>query len=309
MGVVNYILLLIAFFSFIFYLLKDEKKVVINGKVYSKKRVLIEILLFIVITSIVFKPTIKKKIANSKANLKVVDLMLVVDLSASMWCTDVKPYRLKAAVTMLEKLITTGIVRNVGLVGFAGVASVGLPSTVDKDAVIEFLNQIEPEDIPQGGTNIVQALEYAYYTLPKDKNKLPVVVLITDGEDTTGEKIDYLKELYAKRGITLIVVGVGTSKGAPVPIVEAKTIIGYKKWQGKVAVSSLNKKYLDNLADQFKGYSIYLTNSDEIDNIARVLHDLLYKKAKMKQVKVDVDLQLVPYLAVIGFILTIILMF
>ena len=95
-------------------------------------------------------------------------------------------------------------------VAFAG-EPMGFPLTADGAAVAQFLRQLEPNDMPVGGTAIARALRYARNLLardPKSRDHERVIVLVTDGEDLEGNPVAEAQNIGGE-GTTIHVVHIG----------------------------------------------------------------------------------------------------
>ncbi len=191
------------------------------------------------------------------------DIVFVVDLSRSMNTKDVTPSRLGLVKLELQVLLDMLKGDRVGLVVFAGSAAVELPLTTDYDLAREFIRQLNTSLMRYQGTNIADALRKAEELLDADKNakdRSKVIILFSDGEDTTGgDPVKVAREL-ASKGITLITVGVGTPTGEPVPIFDERgNLVGYKKDEnGKLIVSKMNMQLLSKLAEITGGVFLQL---------------------------------------------------
>ena len=95
------------------------------------------------------------------------DILLAIDTSRSMLATDLAPSRLKRAKLAAQDFIGLLEGDRVGLVAFAGSAFLQAPLTADYGAVITALEELDTEIIPQGGTNIEEAVKAALTPLAK----------------------------------------------------------------------------------------------------------------------------------------------
>ena len=118
-----------------------------------------------------------------------IDVVVALDASKSMLARDVQPSRLERAKLELTTLLDELKGDRVGLVVFAGDAFIQCPLTSDYAAAKLFLRAVDPEQMPQGGTNIGAALTLSKQVLDNaDRGaKERVVVLLSDGEDLVGE--------------------------------------------------------------------------------------------------------------------------
>ncbi|HWL85716.1 MAG TPA: VWA domain-containing protein [Polyangiaceae bacterium] len=117
------------------------------------------------------------------------DVVVVLDYSKSMYARDILPSRIARAKAEVSELIRRLKGARFGAVAFAG-EPMNFPLTSDGAAIAQFFRQLEPNDMPVGGTAIARALERARETFardPKSKDHVRVIVLITDGEDLEGD--------------------------------------------------------------------------------------------------------------------------
>src|SRR4026207_1276630 len=98
---------------------------------------------------------------------KGIDLLIAVDTSRSMLSNDVQPNRLQRVKLAGLDLITELQGDRVGLIAFAGRAFLQAPLTIDYDAAVEAINDLDTTTIPEGGTKISDAIELATRTFGK----------------------------------------------------------------------------------------------------------------------------------------------
>ncbi len=143
------------------------------------------------------------------------DVVLALDVSASMWATDISPSRLEQARLLALRAVSALEGHRIGLVFFAGDAFAQLPLTTDYDAVRVLLQQAGPEFIAQAGTDLGVALETSVRLFESASSAGRALVLITDGEDHEGQALARAQAARAA-GIRLFSVGVGRPEGAAV---------------------------------------------------------------------------------------------
>jgi Ca-activated chloride channel homolog len=193
-----------------------------------------------------------------------IDVVVALDASKSMLARDVQPSRLDRARLELSTLLDELKGDRVAVVAFAGDAFIQCPLTSDYAAAKMFLRAINPDDMPQGGTNIGAALSLSKQVLEnadrgaKDK----VVVLISDGEDLDGdveEGLAAMKEANAK----VLAIGIGSEQGEPIPILnKAFEVTGYKKdAQGNTVLTRLDRAGLQRIAEGTGGEFFYQPKS------------------------------------------------
>jgi len=138
------------------------------------------------------------------------DVVVVLDYSKSMYARDILPSRIARAKAEVSELIRQLKGARFGAVAFAG-EPMNFPLTSDGAAIAQFFRQLEPNDMPIGGTAIARALEKARETFardPKSKDHVRVIVLITDGEDLEGDPLAVARAA-AQEGTRIDVVQIG----------------------------------------------------------------------------------------------------
>jgi Ca-activated chloride channel family protein len=204
------------------------------------------------------------------------DVFIVLDVSRSMLAQDIKPDRLAFAKKKIKTLVKALKSDRVSLILFSGTAFVYCPLTADVAAFSLFLDQVDAESISSGTTAIDQAIEkvlQTLHTMQGKKNK--IAVIFTDGEDFSRNLVR-IKDEARKEGLTIFTVGVGTSEGAPVPLLDihGKQTGHQKDEQGGIVISRLNEEVMHSLAHDLGGaYTKATQNDEDIKQlVARVEH-------------------------------------
>lgn len=144
------------------------------------------------------------------------DLVIALDTSKSMFASDVPTSRIHEAIRQLEDVVRTAPVARIGLVAFAGSATVVCPLTSDRDAVSSVLTALEKEPVGGQGSALVLGLDRAIGAFtevrPADR-----ILLVSDGEDTAGDVVSAIGRARSL-GLPIDTVGVGTIAGAAIPI-------------------------------------------------------------------------------------------
>jgi Ca-activated chloride channel family protein len=138
------------------------------------------------------------------------DVVIVLDFSKSMYARDITPSRIARAKAEVARLIKNLAGARFGAVAFAG-EPMGFPLTSDGAAIAQFFRQLEPNDMPVGGTAIARALARARELLasdPKSHDHSRVIVLVTDGEDLEGDPVSVARAA-GDEGTTVQVVQIG----------------------------------------------------------------------------------------------------
>jgi len=201
-----------------------------------------------------------------KTTQKGVDIMVALDCSKSMLAQDIKPSRLERAKREIIDLLHMMKSDRAGLVAFSGSAILQCPLTLDHEAFNIFLKVLEPGFLPTGGTNLSAAIQAAYDGFEKESDTEKAIILITDGENTTGAVEDTAKEM-AKQGIKIFCIGVGDLQGAPIPDEKG----GFKKdGSGNIILSKVDEQGLKKIADMTGGIYVRSVAGDmDLDMIYR----------------------------------------
>lgn len=182
------------------------------------------------------------------------DLVVVLDLSASMLARDIQPNRLEKAKHAIGTLIGLLEGDRIGIVGFAGEAFVQCPLTLDYGAARTLLASMGPESIPVPGTALGEALSKGLELFSAEEKKHKVMILITDGEDHLGRPLQVAREA-AGQGVVIHAVGIGSMQGTPIPVFDsAGRAQGFKKNRsGEVVMTRLDESTLRGLAEETGG--------------------------------------------------------
>jgi Ca-activated chloride channel family protein len=210
------------------------------------------------------------------------DVVIVLDYSKSMYARDVAPSRIARAKAEISKLVRELPGARFGAVAFAG-EPMSFPLTSDSAAIAQFFRQLEPNDMPIGGTAIARALERAREVLardPKSKDHVRVIVLVTDGEDLEGDPVGVAKQA-AEEKTRIDVVQIGGRAPEPIPDVgpDGKSQGFRKDESGKTLTTELSEEGETQLADIAKatGGAIVRAEKGEtgIDDVARSLKKMM----------------------------------
>ncbi|HJW38957.1 MAG TPA: VWA domain-containing protein [Candidatus Udaeobacter sp.] len=220
---------------------------------------------------------------------KGLDLLIAVDTSRSMLSNDVQPNRLDRVKLAVQDLINELQGDRVGLIAFAGRAFLQAPLTIDYDAVVEAINDMDTKTIPEGGTNISSAITLATQSFGKSATGNRALIIFTDGEELSGDAVKMAKDA-ADAGVRIFTVGVGTPQGSLIPITgdDGQTAF-VKDSSGQVVKSKLDDKRLREIAQATGGFYIHLESGPR--TMQQVQSEGL---AKMQAAEMDVRLSRRP---------------
>jgi Ca-activated chloride channel family protein len=236
---------------------------------------------FILMVVGVCGPLIGSKLEEVKR--KGSDIIICMDVSNSMRSEDIRPNRLERSKQAVSRLIDRLEGDRIGIVVFAGDAYMQLPITTDYAAAKLFLSQVEPDIVPKQGTAIGAAIDLASTSFTDTIKKHSAIVVITDGENHEDDAIESAKSA-AEQGIKVYTIGMGSVNGAPIPIYNNGTRVGFRQDNsGATVISKLDQNMLNEIADAGKGRFIQATNSDDgLDLILKELNGLDKKEFKAK---------------------------
>ena len=190
------------------------------------------------------------------------DLLFAVDTSRSMLSNDVAPNRLERVKLAAQDLITHLQGDRVGLIAFAGRAFLQAPLTIDYDAAVESINDLDTKTIPEGGTNIGEAIALATQTFGKSAMGNRALIIFTDGEELSGDAVNEAKKA-ADAGVKIFTIGVGTAQGSLIPV-EGKGEGGFvKDAKGQVVKSKLDENRLREIAQATGGMYLHLESGPQ----------------------------------------------
>lgn len=214
-----------------------------------------------------------------------IDIYLLVDTSESMRAEDVRPSRIDRAKREMKDLLAMATGDRLGLIPFAGEAYVACPLTGDYNAIGIFVDEIDTDLIPVPGSDLSRALVKAIESFKKGSIGSRAILLLTDGEVTSGKIDGALKELKEME-ISVYILGIGTKEGAPIPLRDGS---GFKKDKGgEVVLSRLGEEELSQLAVSTGGKYVRSVVGDEdlealyVKGIKKALESVELKSGKKK---------------------------
>jgi len=233
------------------------------------------------------------------------DVILVVDVSKSMLATDISPSRLEHAKWFIRELIGKCPEDRFAIVPFAGKAFLQCPLTSDKTSLIQMINELGPEQIPLGGTNIQEALNTALKSFEAAEGAHRAIVLISDGEELYGSVDSILNELKEKK-IPIFSVGLGNpNQKTPIAIRDAKGGTNFlRDSKGEIVSTRLNEELLKKIALSSGGVYIRSTSTDTgLEVIVKAISDLSSEKFSSKESYRPIERFQLPLLAAIILLL------
>ncbi len=214
-----------------------------------------------------------------------VDIVFAVDVSKSMLAEDIAPNRLEKAKRLVSEIINQLNSDRIGIIAYAGQAYPQLPITTDYSAAKMFLQSMNTDMLTSQGTAIDQAIRLAttYYDDEEQTNR--VLFIISDGEDhSEGTTLNAVEDAQ-EEGIRIFTIGVGKTKGAPIPIKRKGVVESLKKdSKGEVVITKLNESVLSEIADDGEGVYIDGSNTESaVEQIKEQLNQMDKTEFEAKQ--------------------------
>ncbi|MGJ8723075.1 MAG: VWA domain-containing protein [Roseibacillus sp.] len=200
------------------------------------------------------------------------NIIIAVDASRSMLTRDVAPDRLNAAKTAVYELLDRFPDDRIGLLAFAGSASLQAPLTIDHNALRETLDQLDETNVPSGGSNLADAVNLATKTFKETGQQTHGLIVISDGELHEGELKDASFDAR-QAGVFVVTIGIGTREGDFVPD-PTETDGRFRDRSGKPVLSRLNPDPLRTLAGDTGGLYLEGFGSDFTEKIDTVISRL-----------------------------------
>ncbi|MGI4846658.1 MAG: VWA domain-containing protein [Janthinobacterium lividum] len=240
-------------------------------------------------------------------------VILAVDVSGSMRANDVLPTRIAAAQAAARAFVAEQPrTTRLGVVSFAGTASVVQPPTLNREDVLGALDRFQLQNGTAVGSGILVALKTIFPDLefdlrasnPRVDNETvqndparsgsldhkpkagaepfkpvppgsytsAVIILLTDGQTTTGPDPIEASKMAAERGVKVYTVGIGTTNGE---------ILGAEGWSMRVR---LDEEALKKIASLTNGEYFYAGTASELKKIYQTLHARLILEKKETEV-------------------------
>ncbi len=192
------------------------------------------------------------------------DLVIALDISRSMLAADLYPSRLEAARFVLLESLAGFRGQRLGLITFAGSASVRVPLTLDHNFMRYALERVQPADAEVGGTSLQSAVEKALdIVLDKSERGRQDLIILTDGEDHISD-VESVAAQLREWGARVLIIGIGDPvAGARVPDTGEEQ--RWMTYQGREVISRLDETTLRKLADASPGIVYYPAQTRPFD--------------------------------------------
>lgn len=285
-----WLLLLIPILAiwYFFVLKKDSANLKITSikgideqNIWSKLKPVLYILRILAITLLIIALSRPRNVEISKKTktTRGIDIVMAIDVSASMLAKDLKPNRLEALKSVATKFVNKRPNDRIGIVVYAGESFTQTPITSDKTIVKNTIRKIKWGQIDDG-TAIGMGLGSAVNRLKDSKAKSKVIILLTDGVNNTGF-VDpkTATELAKELNIKVYTIGLGTNGTALFPV--AKDLNG--KLIFRNAPVEIDEELLRFIAKETDGKYFRATGNKKLESIYNEINKL--EKTKIEEFK------------------------
>ena len=242
----------------------------------------------------------QKKDSWQTTNTEGTDIVLALDVSASMMARDLKPDRMEAAKEVAAKFVNGREDDNIGIVIFGGESLTGLPMTIDRGALTDYISGLKAGMLADG-TAIGDGIATAINRIVSGKAKSKSIILITDGTNNTGLLTPaHAAEIAKENMVKIYTVGIGTNGMAEAPsYIDQFGRLHYEKQ--KVVI---DEKTLKEVADETGGKYFRATDNKSLSEIFSEIDKLEKTKMDVRKFSHTED-NFMPWAwLLLGFVLT-----
>lgn len=210
-------------------------------------------------------------VTTRSSSTQGIDIVLSIDVSASMLARDLKPNRLDALREVAADFIKGRPSDRIGLVVYAGESFTLTPVTSDKTVVLRALEDLEFSNVLEGGTAIGMGLATSVNRLKDSNAKSKVIILLTDGVNNAGfidPKI--ASELAKEYEIKTYTIGLGTNGMALSPV----GILPNGQFQYGMARVEIDEALLQEIAQTTGGKYYRATDNEKLEEIYEEIDSL-----------------------------------
>jgi Ca-activated chloride channel family protein len=207
-------------------------------------------------------------------------LVILLDLSASMNASDLKPSRLVRTQLKIADILKQRREGQTALVVFAGDAFTVTPLTEDANTIAALIDSLEPSLMPTFGSRPELAIKQGRRLLQQAGLAQGELLLVTDDDEPVAALVEAAQ--LKKDGYRLSVLGVGTEAGAPIPLPDGGF---FKDAAGHVVLPRLNPSVLRQLAET--GGGTYQTIRVDDQDFQLLLAESLQDKLEVEQQQSD----------------------
>lgn len=247
----------------------------------TKLRSILPVLRLLAISTLIIalaRPRTHSVSKKTKTN-KGIDIVMAIDVSASMLAKDLRPNRLEALKKVATRFVNQRPNDRIGIVAYAGESFTKTPVTSDKDIVVKSINELKWGDL-EGGTAIGMGLGSAINRIKDSKAKSKIIILLTDGVNNAGFVDPFTAAEIAKDlEIKVYTIGIGTNGTAQMPY--AKNLDGSLAFR-RMPVE-IDEALLKKIAKETKGRYFRATSNTKLKAIYEEINKM--EKTEIEEFK------------------------
>ncbi|PQB08476.1 aerotolerance regulator BatA [Polaribacter filamentus] len=250
--------------------------------ILSKLKPVLSLLRILALAAIIVALARPRNVSVSKKTKtnRGIDIVMAIDVSASMLARDLKPNRLEALKKVAVDFVDRRPNDRIGIVVYAGESFTQTPITSDKNIVKRTISELKWGQL-EGGTAIGMGLGSGVNRLKESKAKSKVIILLTDGVNNSGN-IDprTATELAKELGIKVYTIGIGTNGMADFPWSKDPRTgqLNFRKQQVEI-----DEALLKEIAKETQGKYFRATNNTSLKEIYDEIDKL--EKTKIEEFK------------------------
>ncbi|PQJ81004.1 vWA domain-containing protein [Polaribacter porphyrae] len=243
----------------------------------SKLKPLLYLLRLLALAAVIVALARPRNVSVSKRTKtnRGIDIVMAIDVSASMLARDLRPNRLEALKKVAVNFVNRRPNDRIGIVVYAGESFTKTPITSDKLIVKRSISELQWGQL-KGGTAIGMGLGSGVNRLKESKAKSKVIILLTDGVNNSGN-IDprTATELAKELGIKVYTIGIGTNGMADFPWSKDPRTgqLNFRKQQVEI-----DEKLLKEIASETNGRYFRATDNEKL----KAIYDEIDKLEKTK---------------------------
>jgi len=237
-------------------------------------------------------------VSSKTKTTKGIDIVMSIDVSASMLAKDLRPNRMEALKDVAEKFVEARPNDRIGIVIYAAEAYTKTPVTSDKAIVEGAIKSIRYDNVLKDGTAIGMGLATAINRIKDSKAKSKIIILMTDGVNNTGFiEPETASDIAKEFGIKVYTIGLGTKGMAEFPYDYAPN----GGFLFKMMPVEIDEQLMKSIANKTGGKYFRATSKTNLEKIYEEINKL--ETTEIEELKFyDYDEQFRPF-AIIAAIL------
>ena len=231
------------------------------------------------------------KFSNQSFEGQGIDIMLCLDVSGSMYHTDILPNRLEASKEVAKDFVQERPGDRIGLVVFGNNGLTMCPLTTDNNALIEQINNITTTELTGAATVIGTGIATSINRLKDSKSKTKIIIFLSDGVNSSGAiSPETAIELARVFNIKIYTIGIGSNNKINVT----------RRTPSRERNFEFDEQFLVRMAERTGGQYSHAGNGEDLkEAFENISH--LEKSTIQTSITTRVEEQFLPFL-VIGFL-------